>query len=282
MIYNLDINDRAFKAIKEKRKKVEIRVTKQNGFDYSNIKSSDIIKFNNTLNEELLCRVIKNNWYTSIEELLTVEGTKYTLSSTDDFEEGVRSIKSFNGYEAGMKLNAVHAIHVEPTKLLLRDLECMCSNIDAREYTKYQQLIKSSMEYPDWLGDFNVYVINELLNTGSKIWIYYFNKEFVCSMMFIPADIDGLIKLGLDNYEYSTMADYGPMMVNPKYRGNNLQYQMLLELDKYSKDNNYLYASSTIHPDNIYSINNFIKDEFEYLHTKKLKRGVRNVYLRKF
>ena len=114
MIYNLDINNRAFKAIKEKRKKVEIRVTKLNGFDYSIINSDDIIRFTSYDSEDIKCRVIKNIWYPTIEELLTIEGTEYTLSSTNDFDEGVKSIKSFNGYEEGIKKNGVYAIHIEP------------------------------------------------------------------------------------------------------------------------------------------------------------------------
>lgn len=114
-IYDLDINNRAFKAIKEYRKKVEIRVTKINGgFDYSILKENNYIKFTSYDNEEMLCLIKKVKWYKTIEDLLTIEGTKYTLSSTDDFYEGVKSIKSFDGYVDGLKKNGVYAIHIEP------------------------------------------------------------------------------------------------------------------------------------------------------------------------
>lgn len=115
-IYYFDINDRAFNAIKNKTKRVEIRVTKINGFDYSILRSNDFIKFNNSNNEIILCKITKINWYKTIEELLTVEGTKYTLSSTNDFNEGVKSINSFNGYKEGIKLNGVYAIHIKYLK----------------------------------------------------------------------------------------------------------------------------------------------------------------------
>lgn len=71
------------------------------------------------------------------------------------------------------------------------------------------------------------------------------------------------------------------MFVNPKYVGNKLQYQMLNELDKYSIDKNYNFVVATIHPDNIYSINNFIKDNFKQTSTKEFKRGLRNIYVKK-
>ena len=113
-IYELEINNRAFKAIKEKRKRVEIRVTKiNNSFDYKIIKEGDIINFTSYDGEKIKCRVDKINWYKTIEELLTVEGTKYTLSSTDDFDKGVESINSFPGYTEGIKKNGVYAIHIE-------------------------------------------------------------------------------------------------------------------------------------------------------------------------
>ena len=52
-------------------------------------------------------------------------------------------------------------------------------------------------------------------------------------------------------------------------------------LDNYSINNNYTYALVTIHPDNIYSIKNILKDNFELINTIELKRGTRNIYLKK-
>ena len=112
--YYFDINDRAFKAIKNRTKKVEIRVTKlDKSFDYSILKTNDKIYFTNSNNEIISCKIIKINWYKTIEELLTIEGTKYTLSSTNDFNEGVKSINSFHGYKDGIKRNGVYAIHID-------------------------------------------------------------------------------------------------------------------------------------------------------------------------
>ena len=99
-------------------------------------------------------------------------------------------------------------------------------------------------------------------------------------MMLIPSDEKALSKFELDLY-YKEVADYGPMFVNPKFVGNGLQYQMLKVMDKYCINLGYKYVASTIHPDNIYSINNLVKDSFEYKNTKQFKRGMRNIYLKK-
>ena len=99
-------------------------------------------------------------------------------------------------------------------------------------------------------------------------------------MMLIPSTAKDITKFELD-LDYREVADYGPMFVNPKYVGHGLQHQMLQVLDNYCINNNYKYAISTIHPDNIYSINNLEKDNFKYKNKKEFKRGIRNIYVKK-
>jgi L-amino acid N-acyltransferase YncA len=82
------------------------------------------------------------------------------------------------------------------------------------------------------------------------------------------------------NLDYKEVVDYGAMFVNPKYVGRNLQYQMLNVLDTYAKNNNYKYAVVTVHPDNSFSINNILKDNFKMHLNKDFKRGNRNIYLK--
>ena len=109
--------------------------------------------------------------------------------------------------------------------------------------------------------------------------VYYLNSVPVCSMMLIPADKKSLDKFGLD-LVVEEVVDYGPMMVRPEYVGNRLQYQMLKTIDNYSIANGYKYAAGTIHPENIYSINNLLKDDFKLIGQKEFKRGIRNIYLK--
>lgn len=132
MEYNLDINPRAFKAIKAKTKRVEIRATKlgNNHFDYSILKPNDIIIFTSN-DEELKCLITEINWYKSIEELLTLEGTKYTLSSTDDYEAGIKSINSLDGYKEAIPVNGIYAIHIEPINNAIYDMKLQ------KEYYNY-------------------------------------------------------------------------------------------------------------------------------------------------
>lgn len=118
MEYTFNINNRAFNAIKNKQKRIEIRATK-NGvghFDYSVLKTNDYINFISYNKEKVKCIVKEINWYKSIEKLLTLEGTRYTLSSTDDYRKGIKSIYSINGYKDAIESNGVFAIHIEYLK----------------------------------------------------------------------------------------------------------------------------------------------------------------------
>lgn len=108
----LNLNDRAFNAIKNKTKRIEIRANTGNT-DYSQFEIGDIIIFANSNNETINCKITETNKYDSIQELLMLEGTRYTLSSTNDYDEGIKSINSLNGYEEAIKNDGVYAIHID-------------------------------------------------------------------------------------------------------------------------------------------------------------------------
>lgn len=168
---------------------------------------------------------------------------------------------------------------MEVIYLNLDELKCVSENIDLDEYIEFREYVKNSMEYPEWLGDFTKKDLVNMLNNGSKIWCYYLNDDLVCSMMLILPDKKSVFKFGL-NLNYREVVDYGPMFVNPEYVGNGLQYQMLGRLDNYCERLGYKYAVCTAHPDNIYSINNLLKDGFKYNNKKEFVRGIRNIYLK--
>lgn len=166
-------------------------------------------------------------------------------------------------------------------QIKLENLQCTNENINIDEYITFREFILSQMEHPEWLGVFSKEDFLALLANHSKIWMYYLDEEIVCSMMFIPATEKDIVRFDLENH-YKEVANYGPMMVNPKYRGNGLQYQMLQVLDQYAKENNYKYAVATVSLDNSYSIYNIEKDDFQYLKQKEFTRGLRNIYLKKY
>ena len=99
-------------------------------------------------------------------------------------------------------------------------------------------------------------------------------------MLYIPSNNKTLKKHSL-NYDEKLVGSCGPIMVNPKYVGNKFQKQMLELLDKYCKSIGKRYIFTKVHPDNIYSINNFVSDGYKFVETYKTSSGEpRNVYFK--
>lgn len=114
MEYKLNLNNRAFDAIKTGTKKIEIRVTTdKNKINYEDIKKGDILEFTNDKLEKIKCLVNENVWYENSLKLLEMEGTRFTLSSTNDINKGIDSINRFTGYKEGIEKNGIHAIHIQ-------------------------------------------------------------------------------------------------------------------------------------------------------------------------
>lgn len=114
MLIKLDINDRAAMAIKNKTKRIEIRTNKiDDEHDYSKINVNDIIEFNSKSLGIFYVKVKEINYYKTLQELLTLEGTKYTTSSTNDYNEAIKNIYKLNGYKVAIDKNGVYAIHIE-------------------------------------------------------------------------------------------------------------------------------------------------------------------------
>ena len=114
---------------------------------------------------------------------------------------------------------------------------------------------------------------------GGKIWIYYNLNEIVCSFMYMPAD-EQSIKLFNIKRDLNIVGECGPILVNPKYRGYGLQFQMLNILEEYCINKGLKLLLTTIHPDNLYCINNFLKKDYKYIKLFLLNRGKRNLYIK--
>lgn len=114
---NLRINPRAFKAIIEGSKTTEIRANKKKKI--SKLKKGDRIVFKNYKSgQKILCKVERVTLYDTVRQLLEAEGTKHTLSSTNNLEKGIKSIHSISNYKEIIQKNGVFAIQLKLKKKL--------------------------------------------------------------------------------------------------------------------------------------------------------------------
>ena len=116
-IIHKNLCSRPFNAIKQGTKRIEIRANKNNPGakgSVNDILPGDIIIFTEIkTNNTIACKVLRKELYNSVRELLEKEGTEYTLSSTNDIEEGIKSVESIGDYKSLIKENGVFAIELE-------------------------------------------------------------------------------------------------------------------------------------------------------------------------
>jgi len=123
--HDKNLNNRAFLALLAGTKKIEIRPHKGGARGcFSHINVGDTLIFTNTkTNEKLSCVVQQKKHYSSIRSLLEKEGTQYTLSSTNDLEQGITSIESIKGYKEYIAQFGVFSIHVSKVRLIEKAID---------------------------------------------------------------------------------------------------------------------------------------------------------------
>lgn len=114
-IFYLDLQPRAFEAIKNKTKTIEVRANKNHASlnSVNQMQVGDKIVFNKiTTDEKLQCVITRINLYSNVRDLLLAEGINNTLSSGKNLEDGIKSIESISDYKEQIEKNGVFAIQI--------------------------------------------------------------------------------------------------------------------------------------------------------------------------
>lgn len=160
------------------------------------------------------------------------------------------------------------------------NLKCVDIDVDLNDYLHLYDYVRNSMSHPIWLGTFEKSEIIDILSRGGKIWLYYDGSQTVCSMFYIPTNNASLKKHNVLSDENVT-GSLGPIMVSPEYVGNGYQSKMMLELEKYCKSIGKKYIFTKAHCDNIYSINNMLKNGYEIVDEYNNERGNMFAFIKK-
>ena len=161
----------------------------------------------------------------------------------------------------------------------LIDLKEISENVNLDDYLYLYNYVRDNMEHPEWLGTFEREEIEEILNVGGKIWLYYDKDIPVCSVFYIPASNKSLKKHNID-YDEIITGSLGPIMVRKEYVGNHLQSQMLDVLNKYGKSIGKTHMFTKAHSDNIYSIRNILKDGYKVADEYINERGPMTAFVK--
>ena len=144
-------------------------------------------------------------------------------------------------------------------------------------YIDFIELIKRDLEREDFLGDFSRTELMDILDNKGYIYMYKYRNILVACSVLIPANEKIVKELNLD-VDYNKVIEIGPQAVFTDLRGNGIQDYMIKKMESMAKDLGYEHILTTSHPDNIYSINNFKKNNYKKIAQKKYSRGLRNIY----
>ena len=154
----------------------------------------------------------------------------------------------------------------------LSDFKEVSDNVNLDEYLFLYNYVRDNMEHKEWLGTFSREEIEDILKIGGKIWMYYDDKTPVCSVFYIPPSNKALRKHNVE-YDESITGSLGPIMVRKEYVGNGLQRQMLNIINEYNKSIGKTHMFTKVHSENIYSLDNILKDGYKIVDEYKNERG---------
>lgn len=151
----------------------------------------------------------------------------------------------------------------------------------AADYQLFADIIQSvwrGMDHKDWyLADNSDYTYH-MLTSGEGLGYKAIEAETGDVAGVFLAVIPGLSEenmgrdAGLAEDELPKVAHMDTAAVLPQYRGNQLQYRLMQAAEADLRAMGFHYLMGTIHPDNVYSMNNAMKQGYRII-GEKLKHG---------
>lgn len=80
--------------------------------------------------------------------------------------------------------------------------------------------------------------------------------------------------MNLDPEALDRVAHMDSLAVRPRFRGRGLQYQLMASAEQYLMTTSYCHLMGTVHPDNRYSLGNFLKLGYRIVTTTKKYGGL--------
>lgn len=168
-------------------------------------------------------------------------------------------------------------------KIPIDDFEIrICTTDHFSDIIRIQDEAFDALSSPDLLRRNTDEMLMDCLNPPHVTIGAWYNGELAgISILYYPGDDESdNLSLYLKNVDTKGLksANYKLCIVKPKYRGNSLQYELGKILEQMAVKSGVKLMCATVHPDNIYSINNVLKLGFIYNRTLTKYGLERNLY----
>lgn len=138
------------------------------------------------------------------------------------------------------------------------------SAADTAEIYRIMTQAHSLAPDPGWYcTDSEDYIREHIVNPDAGIVFKAVEQDCLAAFFIIhfPGNTpDSLGRyMNLDPQALSGVAHMDSLAVRPGYRGRGLQYQLMSHGEQYLSTTSYCHLMGTVHPDNRYSLGNFLK-----------------------
>ena len=160
-------------------------------------------------------------------------------------------------YEIGKNINVVKA-RLEDVNMLL------C----------FQKEVINDMENKEFFAPLTKKEFTDPIQNGFVGILYFNNKMIGLFVLTIP------YKEVIDEYQLEDNNDVGifdSIMIKNEYRGSKLQQQSLDYAEMIAKTLNLKRIVATVHPDNVWSLNNFLDKDYKIINKKNIHGGARYI-----
>lgn len=151
---------------------------------------------------------------------------------------------------------------------------------DAGEVADVIRKVFQKMEHREWyVADNEEYVREKLLDHTGMVWKAVEKESGELAgvfMMTFPGYGEENLgwDLGFDREQCLKTTHMESAAVLPAYRGNHLQQRLMEIAEAEAKKRGYRYLLCTIHPDNLYSKKNALRQGYQVMATKEKYGGL--------
>ena len=163
-----------------------------------------------------------------------------------------------------MEINKINRKKIEKKELkeVLATLEDSQEIANIQEQIK-KETLKDKTGKPVFIADSKEYIERIIKSKRGSVFLYYYDNELVSFFEFACPDNpyelveEYKLKQYLPNEDYKKIGVAESFVVMPPYRGNKLQVQMFERMKEIAIENKVTSIIGIVHPENIYSCNNF-------------------------
>ncbi|KAE9633504.1 MAG: hypothetical protein PWP07_1428 [Epulopiscium sp.] len=147
---------------------------------------------------------------------------------------------------------------------------------DVERIAQIMNTVKEAIQDPEWFcADNQEFITRHIHESGFILKGVYDHEIMGFLIVRIPKyEKDNLgYDIGLDHSKLSQVAHMESVATLPSSRGKGLQKLLMMEAETILRKDGFTYLMATVHPGNVYSLNNFTGLGYEIVKTMKKYDG---------